>query len=294
MKFRQSSHIHGSFRGVAVYICILAVIVAAALSFRLLHPLTGTEYLEIRFLDVGQGDSALILHENGTVMIDTGESENGAYLGNILDSCGGKLTCLILTHPHADHIGGAVYIIENYDVEMVILPIGPGGDAGYATLLEKIDNRRIPTTVMKAGEAFRIGDVRFTFLAPLFDYSGENDYSYVIRLDYGNVSALFTGDAETASEADQIACYGTEAGGPLDVDILKVGHHGADTSSTGAYLAAVTPMYAVISCGTDNTYGHPHAEAVSRLTQIGAQILRTDLAGTVIFRTDGETVERIP
>lgn len=294
MKFRRSSPIHGSFRGVAVFICIVAVLLIGAFSFRLLYPATGTAELEIRFLDVGQGDSALILHADGTVMIDTGESENGPYLGNILDMCGGKLSCLVLTHPHSDHMGGAAYILEHYDVDTVILPTGPGGDGGYTALLALIRDKGIATATLAPGEAFRLGDLRFTCLAPLTDHDWENDNSYVLRMDYGEISALFTGDAESASEATQLAVYGAAPGGFLDVDLLKVGHHGSATSSTDLYLAAVTPKYAVISCGADNAYGHPHKEVLSRLMQAGARILRTDLSGTVVFRTDGNTLELIP
>ena len=109
-----------------------------------------------------------------------------------------------------------------------------------------------------------------------------------------SVSFLFTGDAESASEATQLAVYGAAPGGFLDVDLLKAGHHGSYTSSTDLYLAAVTPEYAVISCGVDNAYGHPHKEAIAHLTECGARILRTDLAGTVVFRSDGKTLELLP
>jgi competence protein ComEC len=284
----------GSLRGVVIFACILAVIVTAALSFRFLHADTDTDYLEIRFLDVGQADSALIQNKNGTVMIDTGYRDSGAYLGNVLKECGNKISCLILTHPHGDHIGGTLYVLEHCEVELVILPTQPGEDARYAAILEEIAEQNIPTRTLSPGEGFSLGHARFTFLAPLRKYTDENDNSYVIRLDYGEISALFTGDAEAESEREQLKLYGSAEGGYLDADILKVGHHGSASSTTDTYLAAVSPTYAVISCGMGNDYGHPHKEVTLRLNQAGILTLRTDLAGNVIFRTDGETIELLP
>lgn len=294
MAFRRMSNTRGSFRGVILFVCILAVIVTAALSFRFLRPAADTDYLKIRFLDVGQADSALIQNKNGTVLIDTGYRDSGAYLGNVLRECGGKISCLILTHPHGDHIGGTLYVLEHCDVEMVILPPVPGEDTRYDAILEEIEEQDIPTRTLSHGEGFELGRARFTFLAPLKTYTEENDNSYVIRLDYGEISALFTGDAEADSERDQVKLYGAAEGGPLDVDILKVGHHGSASSTTDTYLRAVTPTYAVISCGMGNDYGHPHKEVTNRLTKAGILILRTDLAGNIHFRTDGETIELLP
>ena len=294
MAFRRMSNTRGSFRGVILFVCILAVIVTAALSFRFLRPAANTDYLEIRFLDVGQADSALIQNKNGTVLIDTGYRDSGAYLGNVLRECGGKISCLILTHPHGDHVGGTLYVLEHCDVEMVILPPVPGEDTRYDAILEEIEEQDIPTRTLSHGEGFEMGRARFTFLAPLKTYTEENDNSYVIRLDYGEISALFTGDAEADSERDQVKLYGAAEGGPLDVDILKVGHHGSASSTTDTYLRAVTPTYAVISCGMGNDYGHPHKEVTNRLTKAGILILRTDLAGNIHFRTDGETIELLP
>lgn len=294
MAFRRMSNTRGSFRGVIIFVCILAVIVTAALSFRFLRPAADTDYLEIRFLDVGQADSALIQSKNGTVLIDTGYRDSGAYLGNVLRECGGKISCLILTHPHGDHIGGTLYVLEHCDVELVILPPVPGDDTRYDAILEEIEEQDIPTRTLSHGEGFEMGRARFTFLAPLKTYTEENDNSYVIRLDYGEISALFTGDAEADSERDQVKLYGAAEGGPLDVDILKVGHHGSASSTTDTYLKAVMPTYAVISCGMGNDYGHPHKEVTNRLTKAGILILRTDLAGNIHFRTDGETIELLP
>jgi competence protein ComEC len=114
---------------------------------------------------VGQADSALIQNKNGTVMIDTGYRDSGAYLGNVLKECGNKISCLILTHPHGDHIGGTLYVLEHCEVELVILPTQPGEDARYAAILEEIAEQNIPTRTLSPGEGFSLGRARFTFLA---------------------------------------------------------------------------------------------------------------------------------
>ena len=291
MKRKRLLRLRGSTRGIIIFLCVVLLLVAGIFTYLHLHSIADAEYLEILFVDVGQGDSALLSHRDGNILIDTGTTESGAVIGNVLREHGGYLSCLVLTHPHSDHTGGAAYIIENFKIDTVILPEDM---AENDPILKAIRQKNISTTTLQPGKAFRIGEMQFTCLAPLSEHNWENDNSYVIRLDYGEMSALFTGDAESASEATQLAVYGAAPGGFLDVDLLKVGHHGSYTSSTDLYLAAVTPEYAVISCGVDNAYGHPHKEAIAHLMECGARILRTDLSGTGGVRTDGKTLELIP
>lgn len=291
MKHRRPLRLRGSTRGILIFLCAVLLLVAGIFTYLHLRTPADTGYLEILFVDVGQGDSALLSHRDGNVLIDTGTTESGAVIGNVLREHGGYLNCLVLTHPHSDHTGGAAYIIENFRIDTVILPENMEESD---PIVKAIRQKNISTAILTPGEAFRIGELQFTCLAPLSEHNWENDNSYVLRLDYGEVSALFTGDAESASEATQLAVYGAAPGGFLDVDLLKAGHHGSSTSSTDLYLAAVTPEYAVISCGVDNAYGHPHKEAISHLMECGARILRTDLSGTVVFRTDGKILELIP
>lgn len=273
--------------GTAAAACL--ILIAAVISLAVHRSLPeGTA--EILFLDVGQGDSAFIRTEAGGALIDTGEADARQFVYYSIHPYGGRLEYLIVTHPHSDHMGGASYILEKMDVGTVILPRADTWDETYAALLEAVNKSGASVRFADPGLEFTLGDARFTVLAPLDQYGEENDRSAVIRMDFGKVSALFTGDAEQLSEADQLREYAGRDGGLLNTDILKVGHHGSSSSSSYPYLWAVTPEYAVISCGKNNAYGHPAADVVKRLETIGAKILRTDRLGTVRIVTDGENI----
>ena len=246
--------------------------------------------LEIHFLDVGQGDSAFICTNEGNALIDTGEADAREFVYLSLKPYGSRLEYLIITHPHSDHMGGASYILEKMDVGTVVLPRSNGWDSTYAELLTDIHASGASVLFADPGLEFSLGDASFRVLAPLDQYAEENDRSAVLRLEFGKISALFTGDAEELSEADQLRQYGSEKKNLLDADILKVGHHGSSSSSSYPYLWAVTPQYAVISCGKNNSYGHPAADVLKRLETIGVKILRTDQLGTIRFVTDGENI----
>lgn len=246
--------------------------------------------LEIHFLDVGQGDSAFICTNEGNALIDTGEADAREFVYLSLKPYGSRLEYLIITHPHSDHMGGASYILEKMDVGTVVLPRSNGWDSTYAELLTDIHASGASVLFADPGLEFSLGDVSFRVLAPLDQYAEENDRSAVLRLEFGKISALFTGDAEELSEADQLRQYGSEKKNLLDADILKAGHHGSSSSSSYPYLWAVTPQYAVISCGKNNSYGHPAADVLKRLETIGVKILRTDQLGTIRFVTDGENI----
>ena len=246
--------------------------------------------LEIHFLDVGQGDSAFICTNAGNALIDTGEADAREFVYLSLKPYGSRLEYLIITHPHSDHMGGASYILKKMDVGTVVLPRSNGWDSTYAELLTDIHASGASVLFADPGLEFSLGDASFRVLAPLDQYAEENDRSAVIRLEFGKSSALFTGDAEELSEADQLRQYGSEKKNLLDADILKIGHHGSSSSSSYPYLWAVTPQYAVISCGKNNSYGHPAADVVKRLETIGVKILRTDQLGTIRFVTDGENI----
>jgi len=273
--------------GTAAAACLLLIAVVVSLAIHRSLP-EGTA--EIQFLDVGQGDSVFIRTEAGAALIDTGEADARQFVYYSIQPYGGRLEYLIVTHPHSDHMGGASYILEKLDVGTVILPRADAWDETYAALLEAVNRSGVSVRFADPGLEFSLGDARFTVLAPLDQYGEENDRSAVIRMDFGKVSALFTGDAEQLSEADQLREYGSPDGGLLNTDILKVGHHGSSSSSSYPYLWAVTPEYAVISCGKNNAYGHPAADVVKRLETIGAKILRTDRLGTIRIVTDGENI----
>lgn len=244
--------------------------------------------VSVHFIDVGQGDSALILTPDAAVLIDGGETDAGPVVLDYLKALGvEKLSLVIGTHPHSDHIGGLSTVLEELPADKVIVPRVPDEltptTSSYERLLDAVEGQNLRLTPAKAGDRYAVGDGALEILAPVqgASYDGLNDYSVVCRFTYGGRSFLFTGDAEKPVERDLLA-----EGTSLASDVLKVGHHGSNTSSTKDFLAAVSPEYAVVSCGTDNRYGHPHKEVMARLSDAGVTVLRTDLGGSIVFSLD--------
>lgn len=289
-KKKESRLFDGNLRGVRIFLMITALIVSVCLIFvSRSRPLPeGT--LELHFLDVGQGDAAFLVTEDGCALIDTGEYSARQTVYFAANAYGNRLEYLIITHPHADHMGGAAYILDKMEVGTVVLPRTAEWSNDYARLLDAVRESGAAVLYIEPELKFSLGEARFTVLAPITSYENENDTSAVIRVDFGRVSALITGDAEAASEADQLRRYGAFPGSRLDADILKIGHHGSSSSSTEEYLRAVSPRWALISCGADNMYGHPDAVVLRRLEAMRVKILRTDKDGTVILVTDGENI----
>lgn len=246
---------------------------------------------EFYFLDVGQGDSALIRTPSGVVLIDASTNASEDDLQVHLDYLGIKtIDYAIFTHPDADHIGGADMIMKKFDVKHVIMSGHVSTTKTYERLLDAIEESEADVTVPEPGQIFTLGGLTMEILAPLADYKDSNENSIVLRATYGNTSVMFTGDAEKKSEKDMVAQYALS--GKLDCDLLKVGHHGSSSSSTEAFVRAVSPTYAVISCGEYNEYGHPHQETLVLLEREGVSVSRTDREGTVCFISDGTTLTK--
>ena len=258
------------------------------------QPVSGDE-VQFHFIDVGQGDAALIRTPGGDVLIDAGDNYSEDELKAYLDRYGvDDLAYVIFTHPDADHIGGADVVLENYDVKRVIRTSREADSKTYRTMVSLIEAEGAEDICANIGEVFMLGEVKMTILAPLDpNYKSANDSSIVLRVDYGETSVLFTGDAETSSEKDMIKRYGQGVNGLLDCDILKAGHHGSSSSSSKSFLQAVTPDVAIISCGEGNKYGHPHREIVMRYEDMNIAILRTDKEGSIVFTSDGGEPERL-
>ncbi len=280
------------FRGLAVFAIVLVlVIVIAFVWMQSRQSATVPEdAIYLYFVDVGQADASFILTDEGSVLIDAGTSDSAPTLYHTINTGGDTLSYLIITHPHDDHMGGALYILDKMDVQNIILPMDTAKTAVYKKFLGAVEAEGAEVFYADADFTFVLDEITFTFLAPLSDIGDTNENSSVIRMDYGGFSALFTGDAEKKSEKLQLEAYGNFPYGKLDVDVLKVGHHGSSSSSTAAYLKAVTPEYAVISCGAGNSYGHPTKAVLDRLEEADAEVWRTDLSGTIVFTIAGETV----
>ena len=242
----------------------------------------------VHFLDVGQGDSSLIVSGENAVLIDGSERDYGARIVDYLYAQGvEKLDCVVATHPHADHIGGLIEVLKNFDVDNVLMP--------------KLSEANIPTTkvyedflnaVRESGakvfaavplDEYAYGEIKFTVFAPVAEDENLNNMSVVLRAEYGGTSFLFTGDAEKGSENLML-----EKGYDISSTVIKIGHHGSNTSSSGVFMSRVSPSYAVISCGEGNSYGHPHREILSLLSSRDIEYFRTDTGGDIVFGVDSE------
>ncbi len=253
--------------------------------------LDGEQTAAVHMIDVGQGDSILIQTGDKTVLIDAGERDQGQTVCDYLKSAGvEKLDLVIATHPHADHIGGLAQVLEQFSASEILMPrltddMVPT-TAVFRRLMEAIEKQSISATAAQPGLVYDLGgEVFLTVLSPVDDYEDLNDYSVVCRLDSGETSFLFTGDAEKRVEQDLI-----RVGADLRADVLKAGHHGSSTSSSEAFLDAVSPKIAAISCGEGNDYGHPHKEIMASFSQRNITVYRTDLEGSVVFSTDGKDI----
>jgi len=258
------------------------------------HPATGENLLVAEFLDVDQADCELIFLPDGKILlIDAGNRGDGeeivAYLKGKNIS---KIDYVVATHPHADHIGGMSDVIDSFEIGKIFVPRVASSDVPtsktYEDFLTSVQNKGLKLSAAKAGTTlFEGADYKADCFAPCSeDYKELNDYSVVIKLSYGIHSFLFTGDAEILSENEML-----NAGYNLNSDVIKLGHHGSHSSSSEEFLKAVSPRYAVISCGEGNDYGHPHDETINTLSNLKGtpKTLRTDLDKTIIFKADGKT-----
>lgn len=246
------------------------------------------ELLTVHFIDVGQGDSILIQAGNEAMLIDAGTNESGDVVTAYLESLGiSHLDWVIGTHPHEDHIGGLDDVIREMDVDRVMMPPKEHTTKTFEDVLDAIADKNLTITLPEVGDSYALGSGQFTILGPVNDYGDDlNNWSVVLRLDYGNTSFLFTGDAESTAEEDILS-----TGLPVEADVLKVGHHGSDTSTSQAFLDAVSPDFAVISAGWDNDYGHPHQTTLDKLMAAQVSLCRTDLQGTVLITSNGQDLD---
>lgn len=244
--------------------------------------------LEVHYLDIGQGDCTLIRNGDHAMLIDAGNNNKGTAVQAYLESQGiTHLDYVIGTHPDADHIGGLDVVIYKFDCDAVWMPDYEKDTKTYDEVIQAAKTKGYTIEHPLAGEEYTLGEATVTTVCPVKeDYgSNANDYSIGVRIAFGETSFLFTGDAEEESETDMV-----ESGEVLQADVLKAAHHGSRTANTEAFLDAVDPSYVVISCGEDNSYGHPHAEVLNRLREKGISIFRTDDQGTVVAVSDGQMI----
>ena len=243
--------------------------------------------LEVYFLDVGQGDSEILRYGDKTMLIDAGTNASTNTLLSDIRSLGiNQFDLVVATHPHEDHIGGLDAVINNFSIGKLYMPKVTTTTKTFIDVLTAIKNKGYTVTAPVLGSTFNLGDVQCTFLAPNSQkYDDLNNYSIVIKVTYGSTSFLFTGDAQTLSEQEML-----RNGFDLKADVLKVGHHGSDSSTSPQFLKVVSPKYGVIEVGKGNDYGHPHQITLDKLAAANVKVFRTDLNGAIIFKSDGSTI----
>ncbi len=241
--------------------------------------------LHVYFLDVGQGDATLVRTPDGRqILIDGGPFPEALLdeLGDLMPLWDRSLDLVILTHPDGDHMNGLLTLPDRYAIRQAADAAGQDAATEWTMMLA---NATVPHTSLAPGTVLRAGNVRLEVLgapgAPDKTQNSDNRGSLVLRLDYGATSLLLMGDAPQEAEQALLA-----AGAPLDADILKVGHHGSRSSTSPAFVAAVSPRVAVIQVGAENKYGHPDPAVLDRLR--GVEVLRTDQNGRIEVMSDGE------
>ena len=259
--------------------------------------------LTVTMLDVGQGDAILIKTAEQTVLIDTSDLDEQEKLRAELKKAQVKrIDKLILTHPHADHIGGVDgVVLKDYEVGEVYDNGMPSKSKVYLNYMKKLKQKNIPRHALTAGDVLDLGGgVSFKVLSPpkdvvekgskSTDNHDPNNESVVGKLIFGKFSMMFTGDAEQQAEKVMVDNFA----GDLRSTLLKAGHHGSKTSSSAAFLRAVQPEGVLISCGAGNDYGHPHKQTMKKYQSLKLKIYETDLNGTIVVTSDGKSYKIKP
>lgn len=242
--------------------------------------------LTVTWLDVGQGDAAVIQCGGQSMLIDGGKPEKSSYIYAWLQQHGlSYLDVIVATHVDADHIGGLSGALNYASVGTAYCPETTGTTETFQSFVKYLAQRGKQITVPTEGETFALGGAQIQILGPLHRAEDSNDNSIVLKVSFGATSFLFTGDAERAEEQDLL-----NSGVNLQSTVLKVGHHGSDTSTSYPFLRAVAPQYAVISVGAGNSYGHPTEAVLSRLRDAGVTTFRTDMQGEITAVSDGQTI----
>lgn len=271
--------------------CLLLTLLALLLSAgscgqsASVSPSAGSSFA-VHYIDVGQADAALVACDGHYMLIDGGNADDSDLIYAYLENQGADhLDYMVATHAHEDHIGGLSGALNYASVDTAFSPVTDYNTKVFGNMVKYLDQQGKSLTVPQPGDRFSLGSAQVEILGPVKEYDDPNNTSIVLRVDYGDTSFLFTGDMETTAEADLL-----DSGADLDADVLKVGHHGSDTSTGYRFLREVMPEYAVISVGKDNKYGHPSDTVLSRLRDADVEVYRTDMQGTIVAESDGNAV----
>lgn len=242
----------------------------------------------IHYIDVGQGDAILIQNKDFNILIDGGPNTSSKFLISYLNSLHiKKLNYIIATHPHEDHIGSLDDIINNFNVNTFIGPKITTPDSDFKSMIEALKNKNLNITTYNQNSVINLSpnnSLSFLWTGSTLD-DNINNYSMVVKYNYKDISFLFTGDIEKEIESKLLSSSTN-----LTSDVLKVAHHGSNSSSTLNFLNKINPLISIISCGMGNDYGHPHKNTLTTLNSINSSIYRTDLNGTIKVKTDGTSI----
>lgn len=241
--------------------------------------------LEIYYFDVGQADSILIKENNYNILIDAGNNEDGENLVNYLKNNLNinKFNMVVGTHPHEDHIGGLNNIIDEFDIDTILMPNATSTSKTFESVLNSIENKNYKITIPKIDEEFNYNNIKLKVLYTGTNEKDLNNNSIVLKLTYFNNKFLFTGDATSKVEKKLLKK-------DIESDVLKIGHHGSEYSTTNDFLDKVNPKYAIIEVGKNNTYKHPKQITLDKLNAKNIKIYRTDLDGTIKLTSDGNNI----
>ena len=242
--------------------------------------------MTIHFIDVGQADCALLECDGAYILIDGGNVEDSSLVVSYLQQQGvDELSAVICSHAHEDHVGGLPGVLAVYPTEAVYAPTRTYSSGCFDDFLYYTDQQGLEVTIPEAGDTIPFGSAIAQVLGPVQQYAEPNNTSIVLKVTYGSTSFLFTGDMEISAETDLL-----DSGANVKTDVLKVGHHGSDTSTGYRFLYEAEPEHAIISVGTGNSYGHPNEATLSRLEDAGCTIYRTDKLGHIIAHSDGTNI----
>ncbi|EKN39478.1 metallo-beta-lactamase [Clostridium botulinum CFSAN001627] len=236
--------------------------------------------LKVHYIDVGQGDSILVQTKDKNILIDAGTRKSSDSLISYLKKQHiKKLDYVIATHPHEDHIGGMPKVIEEFEISNFYAPKKTANTKIFKDMILQLKKKNLKINVAKKGISLDLSNnSSLDFLAPVKDnYENTNDSSAVVKLTHGNTKFLFTGDAEKTSEKDIL-----NSNEDLSSNVLKIGHHGSHSSSSKEFLDKINPKIAIISCGKNNDYGHPHKETMKELNKRNIEVYRTDIDGNIV------------
>ena len=250
-----------------------------------IKPVHTSSKLKVYFIDVGEAESILIQNLDEYMLIDAGNNADGRKLVKFLKSLEiEEFKYVVSTHPHEDHIGGMDNIVRSFKIRNVFMPDVTTNTPTFTSVLDELEKKDIKITVPDDNSMYKLGNAEIKFIYSGNDSEDLNNSSIVLKINFGNNSFLFTGDTTSVVEEKIL-------NRDIKADVLKVAHHGSRYSSSDEFIKKVNPQYAVISCGKNNDYGHPHKETIRRLKNNKIKFYRTDYLGTIIFESNGNKID---